>query len=393
MTEERILPPHIKRREACHPGKDLKIIHVFEKVPDPRGPSCNFKHPLTTILFTAVVAALCGADDWIEIEAVGNALRTWLGQYVDIKEGIPSHYTFERVFSAISAEKMEEVLIEVMGILRVKKGDDIVSFDGKSMRGTSDLKKGVKAIHLLNAWSSENGVCIGHRKVDDKSNEITAMPELMDLPDLKGTIITADALNTQTAIAAKAIEKGADYALPVKGNHAGLKEEIELSFKDAIANDFRGVDADHYETVEKSRGRVEKRSYYVIDGEELPSAKYWAGLKSLGMVIRERTVDNKTTIEVTYYILSFEINARLFAKSARGHWGIENPLHWSLDVIFREDKLRYRDRVGARNLAAVRKIVLGALAKDKTLKCGKAAKRLVAATSEEYREKVLKNIF
>ena len=167
---------------------------------------------------------------------------------------------------------------------------------------------------------------------------------------------------------------------------------LELS-NSGIKNDYRGIDADSYETVEKSRGRVEKRSYYVIDGEDLPSAKYWPGLKSLGMVIRERTEDNKTTIEITYYILSFEINAQLFAKSARCHWGVENPLHWTLDVIFRKDKFRYRDRIGARNLAAIRKIVLGALAKDTTFKCGKAAKRLIAATSEEYREKILKNLF
>ncbi len=393
MTTEKKLTKHIQKIEGNHPGKDLRVIHILQRVPDPRGPSCNFKHPLTTILFTAIVAVLCGANDWLEIEIVATALKDWLGKYVDIQNGVPSRYTFERIFSIISPEKIEEMLIEMMGILREKKDRDIVSFDGKSMRGTSDAKDGLKAIHLLNAWSIENGICIGHKKVDDKSNEITAVPELMDLLDLKGTIITADALNTQKEIAAKAIEKGADYALPVKGNHSGLMEEIEVSFKDALKHDFRGVDSDSYETIEKSHGRIEKRCYYVVDGEELTSATGWKGLKSLGMVVRERTIANKQTREVTYYILSFEIDAKLFARCAREHWGIENSLHWGLDVIFREDKLRYRDKVGARNLAAIRKIVMGALAKDKAHKYGKAAKRLYAASSSEYRESILKIFF
>ena len=249
------------------------------------------------------------------------------------------------------------------------------------------------AIHILNAWSKDNGICIGQTKVKDKSNEITAMPELMDFLDLKGTIITADALNTQKEIARKAIEKGADYFLPAKGNQPTILEEIELTFNDAQAKSFKGFDADNYETTEKAHGRIERRIYYSIEADELPSQKEWTGMKSIGMVIRERTEKEKTTKEVQYYISSCEIDAKVLAKATRGHWGVENNLHWTLDVIFREDKLRYRERTGAQNLSVIRKIILGALGRDKTLKCGKEGKRLRAAVDPTYREKILKNLF
>lgn len=258
------------------------------------------------------------------------------------------------------------------------------------MRGTSFLENGLAAIHVLNAWSHDHGICIGHMKVDDKSNEIPALPKLMELLDLKGTIITADALNTQKETVTKVIDLGADYVLPVKGNHPTLYEEINTLFEDAENNEFRGFDADDYETIEKSHGRVESRKYYSLDATELPCTAEWQGLQSVGKVVRIRTDKGKTTTETEYYISSCEIDAQLLEKVVRGHWAIENSLHWVLDVTFREDKLRYRDRIGAQNLATVRKIVLGALSRDKTLKCGKRNKRLMAATDPEYRKKILK---
>ena len=320
-------------------------------------------------------------------------MSNWLKKFVDLSNGMPCVRTFKRVFAVLNPSEMECMLIKVMDLLRGQKEGDIVSFDGKALRGSRSSEKGLAAIHILNAWSKENGICIAHMKVDDKSNEITAMPELIDLLDLKGTIITADALNTQKDIARKAIEAEADYVLPVKGNHPTLLEEVELLFKEAIEKVFRGFDADDYETLEKSHGRVEERKYYSLDSEGLPSEKDWKNLKSLGMVIRKRTLKGQTNTEVHYYISSCEIDARLLEKATRGHWGVENSLHWVLDVTFREDKIRYRDRIGAQNLATIRKITLGALAKDNTLKCGKEGKRLVAATDPLYRESILKNLF
>jgi predicted transposase YbfD/YdcC len=392
MTKKGQMPAHIQPKIFCHPQPELRIIQVLEKIPDPRKPSCNFQYSLTSIVFIVIVSSLCGADDWPIIADVAESIEPWIAQFVDLSSGIPSAHTIERVFSLISPDGMEKIFIEIMEILKGKK-EKVVCFDGKTLRGTADANAGKQAIHLLNAWSVENGICIGQRKVDDKSNEITAIPELMELLDLKGAIITADALNTQKTVAAKAIKQGADYTLPVKGNHKGLLEDIELLFQAAQKEEFRGVDAEQYETLEKSRSRVERRVYYSMDVGELPDRAKWAGIKSLGMITRERTVKGKTSTEIIYYISSCEVDAKLLAKCAREHWQVENGLHWSLDIIFREDKLRYRHEVGARNLSTIRKVVLGALGRDKRHKCGRMGKRIVAASDPIFREEVLKNLF
>ena len=393
MDKKRLAPKHIQKKTGVSPRPDLKLIQALDSVTDPRGASCNFNHPLTTILFITIVCSLCGADDWEAIVLQANSMKEWFGKFVDMTNGVPCVRTFKRVFSTLEPRGLERIQRTLTDLIKEKKSGEVVSFDGKSMRGTSCSEKDLKAIHMLNAWSHDNGICIGHMKVDDKSNEITALPKLMELLDLKDTIITADALNTQKETVKKAMNMEADYVLPVKGNHPTLFEEIDTLFKDAEKKDFRGFDGDDYETIEKFHGRIESRKYYSLDATELPSAVEWEGLQSVGMVIRNRTEKGKTSTEVEYYISSCEIDARLLEKVVRGHWGIENSLHWVLDVTFREDKLRYRDRVGAQNLATIRKLVLGVLAKDDTLKCGKKNKRLIAATDPEYREKVLKLLF
>jgi predicted transposase YbfD/YdcC len=377
--------------EAINPCKPKpKIIQYIERIPDPRDTSAlNFKHPLTSIIFIAFVSSLCGANDWIEVEIIGNAIKNWFTQFIALPNGIPSHNTFGRVFSLISPNSFNEFLIRWMDLIREKFSQDIISFDGKTLCGTAEKGIGIKGLHILNAWSKENGICIGQLKVDDKSNEITALPKLIELLDLNDCIVTTDALNTQKENAAKIKEAGADYVLPVKENHANLYEDIKLFFDEAIKQDFKGIDADHLVTIDKDHGRIEKRIYHIIDGEDLPDKHLWMGLKTLGMVIRERTINNKTTQEIHYYIGSIEIDAELFEKSARGHWGIE-CLHWFLDVVLREDKSRYRDKIGAQNLAVLRKITIGVLGKDKSKKCGCAAKRLAALGDSQYRERLLK---
>ena len=393
MSKKRKPPAHIKKITGNPPQSDLKLLKIFGGIKDPRGSSCNFLHPLVTILFITTVGSLCGANDWETIVVQAQGMRNWLSKFIDLSQGIPSVRTFKRVFETLNPLEIEGMLLSVMKLINEKLGSNTISFDGKCLRGTASSEKNLKAIHTLNAYSHENGICIGHKKVDDKSNEITAMPMLMDLLDLKDSIITADALNTQKDIAQKAIDLGADYILPVKGNHPTLLEEIELLFTDAQKHDFKGFDAYNFETLEKSRGRVESREYYSIDAEGIPSGDQWAGLTSLGMVIRERTNKGKRSKEIEYYICSTEINAPLLEKVVRGHWGIENTLHWVLDVTFREDKVRYRERTGAQNLAAIRKIIHGVLSKDTKLKCGKQGKRLVAATDPQYREELLKKLF
>lgn len=393
MSKKRKAPAHIKVEKGNHPQPDLAIIRLLDTVDDPRGASCNFAHPLTTVLFITIVCTLCGADDWETIVVQAEAMKLWLSKFVDMSAGIPCVRTFKRVFSAMQPEQLNGVLRSVASLLDPNSQGDVVSFDGKTLRGTGNQALGLKAIHMLNAWSHERGLCIGHMKVSEKSNEITALPELMRLLDLQDTIITADALNTQKETTRGATAAGADYVLPVKANHPTLLEAITLMFQEAIEGEFRGFDADSYETLEKAHGRTEGRTYYSLDAEGLPEASEWENLKSIGMVRRERTCKGKTSVEVEYYISSCEIDAQLLARVTRGHWGIENSLHWVLDVTFREDKLRYRDKVGAENLATVRKISLGALSKDKTMKVGKAGKRLVAATDPDYREQILKNLF
>ncbi len=392
MNKKRQAPKRIRKPKGNHPQTNLRLIQLLENIEDPRGASCNFKHPLTTILFTTLICSLCGADEWELIVVQAKAMIPWLAKFVDVSNGIPCARTFKRVFEVLLPQHLNELLREIANLWRDKGSEDVISFDGKTMRGTSASEHGVKAIHMLNAWSHNNGICIGHRKVADKSNEITALPQLMEVLDLKNTIITADALNTQKETAAKAIASEADYVLPVKGNHPTLLEEVQLLFQDAQAKEFRGFDADEHTTIEKGHGRVELRKYYSIDASELPSANEWTNLYSAGMVVRERTMNGKTSSEVTYYISSCEINAHLLEKVVRGHWKIESSLHWVLDIAFREDKLRYRERIGAQNLATIRKLILGALTRDKTLKCGKAGKRLVAATDPQYREMLLKSI-
>lgn len=392
MTKKGQIPAHIQAKTFQHPQPNLQFVQVLKEIPDPRKPSCNFQYSLVSVVFIVIVGSLCGADDWIGIAELAESMKCWIGQFVDISSGIPSAHTLERIFSFISPEAMEKMLIEFMGILKDKR-EGVINFDGKTLRGTTDKNKGKRAIHLLNAWSVENGICIGQRKVGVKTNEINAIPRLMEMLDLKDTIITTDALNTQKSVAKKAIELGANYVLPVKKNHKSLFEEIEMIFQDAEKRKFKGVDADQYETLEKSHGRVEKREYFSMCADDLLGKENWLGLQTVGMVRRERITENKTTKETVFYISSCEINAKLLGKCTRDHWQVENKLHWSLDIVLREDKNRYRDKVGARNLSIIRKIVLGALSKDKSRKCGRANKRIIAACDPIFREEVLKNVF
>jgi len=301
------------------------IIQIFSSVTDPRSEtSLNYRHPLTTILFITVVCSLCGSNDWETIVIQANAMKDWLARFVDVSKGIPSPRTFIRVFNSLNPDELNKVLVRIGKDIGINEEREVVSFDGKTMRGTSNSEKGLRAIHMLNAWSHDQGICLGHMKVDDKSNEIPAVPKLMELLDLKGTIITADAMNTQKNTVSKAIELGADYVLPIKENHPGLFEDIDVLFKDAEGKDFRGFDADHFETVEKGHGRIETRKYIALDAAELPFAADWKDLQTVCKVTRERTYQGKKSVEMQYYISSCEIDAKLFEKVVRGHWGIES---------------------------------------------------------------------
>ena len=418
------IPGHLKIKKFEHPREDHPVIRILSTVQDFRKPSVFFRHSLTSILFMSLVAVICGAIDWPKVVVMAQGMKEWLSQYVDMSGGIPCERTFKTIFNSICPKEMEEALIELSKEIRQKIEGEIVSFDGQTMKGTADKRNALKGIHLLHAWSSENNICLGQLKVGDKSNEITAVPELMESLDLKGTVITGDALNTQKTIASKAIEKDADYLLPVKENHPLLYEEVKLMFSglDKEQEKARNLwerhvekakeDRDHSrlekllekgpsnckashfdEEIEKAHGRIEKRSCTAIPAGELPSKSNWEKLTSLVRVVRKRVEGDKESEEVCYYISSLKPKAEILCSVARKHWGVENGLHWRLDVIFRQDKSRYRDRVGARNLAVIRKMALHALSKETSIKGGIATKQCAACCNSEYRLKVLKKLF
>ncbi len=385
------VPAHIQPKTFYHPQGDSSWISILEKVDDPREISCNTRHSVITILFIAFTTILCGATNWEEMYylAIGEDFSKWLGSYVDISAGIPSKWTLERVISLIPTIELQP-LFEQFRDYAKKIGT--IAIDGKTLCGSRDWNK-KHPLHLLHAWSVEDGVCIGQVAVDKKSNEITAFPELISQLEIQGAIITADAIHTQKASVKLITEKKADYAFPVKENQANLLEDIKLLFSEADEVGFQGIDAAQTETLEKKGGRVESRRYELLDAEGLPGITDWAGCQCVGRVTRKRIKGEKSTKETMYYITSLDFEVEQFGKSVREHWGVENGLHWALDVIFREDGHRYQKRTGAANLSLMRKIALGVLSRDKTVKKGRATKQMKAVSSPTYRDHLLKNCF
>ena len=418
-----VIPTHVKKKNFSHPSIQHPIIQILEEIEDSRKPSYFFQYSLTSVLFMTFIATICGAKDWAQIVIMSQGMTDWLSHYIDMTNGVPCERTFKNIFNSIKPETMENALLELSRMLRKKIHGDIVSFDGQTERGTVNKYENLTGIHLLNAWSTDNEICLGQLKVDDKSNEITAVPKLMESLDLKGSIVTADALNTQKTINAKAIECGADYLLPVKGNQPTLLQEVTSAFEQldielakaqelwerALLKAKEARDkirtkklldegpsmcgASFWESVEKGHGRIENRNCMAMSADGLPCQSEWIELNTIVRICRERKEGTKVTQEISYYITSLFHEAEKIAGVARRHWGVENKLHWRLDVIFRQDNSRYRDRVGARNMAVIRKMALNALLKDTSIKRGVGTKQCAAACNPTYRERILKNLF
>jgi predicted transposase YbfD/YdcC len=374
---------------------EYEVLKFLGAIPDPRIDRCK-KHSLESILFLTLVGMLCGADNAREIEEFGDANEDWIRKYVELEGGVPSHDTITRVFSLIDKNafcenftKWTQSLQKATEREAEEKKHSVVAIDGKSLCGSIGSSLTGMA-HMLHAWSVKNGLCIGQQAVKEKSNEITAMIPLLMMLDLKGCIVTADAIHSHKKTAKTIIEQGGDYILPIKDNQKDFKEEIEELFKDGFKRDFKGIDADQHKTLEKEHGRIENRKFWIVDAEDLPAAKEWSGLKSVGLCVRERTIKGKTTKEEVYFAMSLELDAKLFAEVIRDHWQVENKLHWVVDVTFREDKQRYKDKTMAQNLSCVRKIAFNMLKKD-SRKTSMKSKRLRAASNIDYREEILKN--
>jgi predicted transposase YbfD/YdcC len=290
----------------------------------------------------------------------------------------------------LSPEVFEACFREWVASVREVYGEDVIAIDGKSLRRSHNRKKGMGPLHMVSAWSTANGLVLAQQATEAKSNEITAIPKVLQMLELNGCIVTIDAMGCQKAIAKQIVERGGDYVLALKGNQSNLVEAVEEMFTDADAAEYAGWPMDFYETTERGHGRVESRRYWTLTAvEKIPGAGEWAKFNTIGMVQCKRQIDGKTTTESRFYIASIGGEARRFAWAVRSHWGIENGLHWCLDIAFREDESRVRDRQAANNLAVMRHIALGLLKKDKTIKRGIKTKRLVAGWDEDYLAKLL----
>lgn len=370
----------------------LLLAHLG-KINDPRIDRTK-DHLLIDILTIAVCASICGADSWTEMEEFGEAKEAWFRSFLTLPNGIPSHDTFRRVFMLIKPAEFQQVFLAWVKEVAKEVGAEVVSVDGKHLRGSrtrQERKDGKEGLRIVSAWASENSLVLGQVKTQEKSNEITAIPELLRVLELKGCTVTIDAMGCQTQIAEQIIEQEADYVLALKGNQGRLHKEVEDYFYWAQRIGFKEIAYSFTETVEKGHGRIETRRLWTTqDVAWLSQKENWAGLKSIVMVesIRE-IIGQAASVERRYFISSLAADAKETLRAVRGHWGIENQLHWVLDVAFREDHCQIKDANAAENMAALRHFVLNLLKQEKSCKRGIKTKRLKAGWDESYLLEVL----
>jgi predicted transposase YbfD/YdcC len=370
----------------------VRLVEHFAALEDPRRDRTK-EHLLIDIVTIAVCAVICGADDWVEVAAFGRGKEKWLRQFLQLPHGIPSHETFWRVFRALDPHQFEQCFLAwVQSLMRLTDGE-IVAVDGKTLRRSYDRLDHKAAIHMVSAWATANQVVLGQRKVKYKSNEIKAIPELLRLLDLHGCIVTVDALGCQQAVAAAIRAQGADYVLAVKGNQGHLLEDLKELFTEAEAVHWRDAPHDYVRAVSGDHGRIEIRECWTISQADyvqyLRKHEAWPDLRSLVRVRCERRTGRKRSREIRYYITSLANEAGRILNAVRGHWGIENGLHWVLDIAFGEDQSRLRKGAGPENFAVLRHMAVSLLKQEPTEKIGVKAKRLRAAVDEQYLLKVL----
>lgn len=369
------------------------LLKHLAEISDPRIERRK-EHLLIDILVIAICSILCGAEHWTEMERFGKFKESWFRTFLELPNGIPSHDTFSRVFAALAPEQLRTCFAAWVKDMLSGKSPRHIALDGKTLRRSGESSSGKAAIHMVSAYAHENGLVLAQRKVDEKSNEITALPEILKCLELTNTVVSIDAMGCQKSIAKQITSQGGDYVLALKGNQEKLAEAVEEHFTSAKRDAFELLKHEHYEEVDGEHGRIERRCYDVLyDANWLDPKKEWGGLSAIGCIYSERSVNGIMSRENRYYLLSSNMSAKAFASAARNHWGIENKLHWILDVAFREDECRVRQGNAAENLAVLRHIALNLLKQDNTIKLGIKSKRKAAGWDNDYLRHLLNGNF
>jgi predicted transposase YbfD/YdcC len=368
---------------------DLSIRTYFADLNDPRMERTRF-HNLLDIVAIAICAVICGADGWLDMEAYGVAKYDWLKTFLHLPNGIPSHDTFRRVFCLLDPAAFLECFQRWIDALSEGLGIKRIAIDGKTMRRSFDKASGKAALHLVSAWATEQHLVLGQVAVDTKSNEITVIPKLLELLDVSGAMVSIDAMGCQKEIAAKIRAGGGDYVLSVKENQPNLLEDIQRCMEKGLDTNFAGMDHSYHEECYEGHGRVEKHSVYtILNPEGIRDQASWQDLQAITMVFSERQeLGKEMTEEVRYYIGSRAAKAKVYTNSIRSHWGIENGLHWVLDVCFDEDQSRMRTENSPENMALLRRLALCLLKKHRRMGSLRG-KRLQSGWNNEFLLEIL----